>query len=167
MIAIFGNLAILEVLFIAAVAVMIFGRNLPRVAAQMYTHFQRARRALLAVWRESGIGDEIRQVQREMDRTAAALKQANPMNIAKESMQKVEASIRDPFQEDEHAPDELQSGEESLSEDTSEVDESVAEEQARVAEEEEDSVDEPAGEASRRPSWYPDTDADPFESPAD
>ena len=76
--ALFGNLDITEILVIALFAVMIFGRNLPRVAAQAVTHVSRARKALQQVWRESGIGEEVREVQREIEASTRKLKDADP-----------------------------------------------------------------------------------------
>lgn len=59
-----------ELMLIAIVAILIFGRRLPEVAGQAAGHVQRARRALNDLKRESGIEDELREVRRAMDVTA-------------------------------------------------------------------------------------------------
>lgn len=80
-IAIFGNLDIGELLLIAAAAVIIFGRNLPRVAAQAIVNLQRARRHLQSIWRDSGIGAEMRDLQRKIERDVPRLD--NPLDQAR------------------------------------------------------------------------------------
>lgn len=128
MIAIIGNLDILELMVIALFSVMIFGRNLPRVAAQVVTQVTRARRALQKVWRESGIGDEIRDVQREIERNALRLRDADPRAAARQLTQEIEAKVREPL--------------------SSNQDESTDDPDAARA-------DEPRAEQERRPDWYP------------
>jgi hypothetical protein len=156
-IALFGNLSMLEVAFVAACSVMIFGRNLPRVAAQIFTHFQKARKALQTVWRDSGIGEEIRQVQREMERTAQTLREASPDAIARDAMREVETDLRRAGGSAVKAPVES-----SEPEAASEIDQPSDSEPDETANEE--STDEPAAEASRRPPWYPDPTDDPFQA---
>lgn len=151
MIALFGNLSFLEIIVIAGLAVMIFGRDLPRVAAQVVTHVQRARRSLQKVWRESGIGEEVRQVQREIERSSSKLGQLSPHQLARNAVRDIDAEVRKPGP---GAP--------------------PAEKVAAPAAEDFDGADEapvvePAAEASRRPPWYPET-VDPLlerESPGD
>ena len=53
---------------IVLAAVMIFGKNLPEVAVKAAAQFVRLRRAVTKMWREAGIDEEIRRVQREVDR---------------------------------------------------------------------------------------------------
>jgi Sec-independent protein translocase protein TatA len=139
--ALFGNLDISEVLVIALFAVMIFGRNLPRVAAQVVTQVARARKALQQVWRDSGIGEEIRQVQREIETSARKLKEVDPTRVAGDTMREIEAEVRRPAKT---------SIEESTEDpDAGRVDEGV--------EEDAGDADEPAAERNRVPSWYPQT----------
>ena len=128
MIALIGNLDITELLVIALFSVMIFGRNLPRVAAQVVTHVTRARRALQKVWRESGIGDEIRDVQREIERNARHLRDADPRAAARQLTREIEAKVREPV--------------------SSNRDEATEDPDAGR-------VDEPRAELERRPDWYP------------
>ena len=67
-IALFGDLAFQELLIVAFAAVVIFGRRLPQVAGRGFAQFQRVRRTLTQTWRETGIDEEIRRIQRDLDR---------------------------------------------------------------------------------------------------
>jgi len=84
--ALIGNLNLLEIAIIVAAAVMIFGRNLPRVIAEVLTHLAKAKRAMRDMWRETGIEDEMRKVQGEMRRAQASLPtKIDPATIAREA----------------------------------------------------------------------------------
>lgn len=61
------NFQLSEGILIAIVAVLIFGKRLPQVAGQAAGHVGRARRALNELWRESGLEEEMRKVQRDVD----------------------------------------------------------------------------------------------------
>jgi len=65
MLAFLGNLSIPEVVLVAVVAVMVFGRRLPEVAGHAARHFRRLRRMLEDVRRETGIDAELRDMRRE------------------------------------------------------------------------------------------------------
>ena len=67
MLALIGNLDLMELLVIAAAALMIFGRRLPEVAVRAAAQVVKVRRTLAQTWREAGIEDEIRKVKREID----------------------------------------------------------------------------------------------------
>jgi Sec-independent protein translocase protein TatA len=56
-----------ELLLIAVVAILVFGRRLPEVAGQAASHVQRARRAFNDLRRETGIDDEIREARRTFE----------------------------------------------------------------------------------------------------
>ncbi len=140
----------MEILVIAALSVMVFGRDLPRVAAQAYSRFQKVRRALMQVWRDSGIGEEMRQMQREIDRGTEAIRRASPKELARKTLKDVEAEVKSPF-------------ESASVEDQREVrPEPPPEEElgagARTLAEE---PEEPAGESERRPPWYPEVEPPP------
>ena len=80
------NLNLTELALIAAAAVMIFGRNLPRVLAEVLTHLGRAKRAMREMWRETGIEEEMRQVQNEMRKAQRTLPTStDPAAIAREA----------------------------------------------------------------------------------
>ena len=65
MLAFISNLHFAELLLIALVGIMVFGRNLPRIAVQAWTQLTKMRRSMNKVWRETGVQDEIRRMQRE------------------------------------------------------------------------------------------------------
>ena len=79
MFALFGNLDFMELVVIAAAALMIFGRRLPEVAVRGAAQLVRLRRSVTQMWREAGIEDEIRRVQREIDRSVPRLPSAEQM----------------------------------------------------------------------------------------
>ena len=74
MLSLIGNVALPEVVLIAVVAVIIFGRRLPQVAARVYAQFHRAREALDRLRRESGIDREMRDIQRTVNDAARRLR---------------------------------------------------------------------------------------------
>lgn len=51
---------------IAVVAVIVFGKSLPQVAAKGYMQLRRLRRSMEELRRESGIDREMRTIEREM-----------------------------------------------------------------------------------------------------
>lgn len=57
----------MEVLVIALASIMIFGKNLPEVAVKAAAQVVRLRRAVTKMWREAGIEEEIRRVQRDIE----------------------------------------------------------------------------------------------------
>jgi Sec-independent protein translocase protein TatA len=61
-----GNIAPMEVLLIAILAVIVFGKRLPSVAGQVYAQFRRARGTLDRLRRESGIEQELRDIERSV-----------------------------------------------------------------------------------------------------
>lgn len=67
MIAFLFNTGWTELLIVALVAVMVFGRDLPQVAAKAFVQLQKLRRGVTEVWRETGISEEMRKLQREME----------------------------------------------------------------------------------------------------
>jgi Sec-independent protein translocase protein TatA len=64
--ALFANLSLPELFVIALAGIMVFGRNLPTIAVKAAAQFSKARRALNKIWRETGVQDEFRRMQREM-----------------------------------------------------------------------------------------------------
>lgn len=66
MLAVFSKLGFTELIVIAVFGIMVFGRNLPRIAVQVAAQLTKMRRSLNKVWRETGVQDEIRRMQREM-----------------------------------------------------------------------------------------------------
>ncbi|MEZ6015896.1 MAG: hypothetical protein R3F49_12330 [Planctomycetota bacterium] len=66
--AIFGSLAISELVLIGAVALMIFGGRLPEVAMRAAAQIMRARKVVARMWREAGLEQELRRVQWDIER---------------------------------------------------------------------------------------------------
>lgn len=65
--ALFGNLSYAEILCILVVAIMVFGRRLPEVAARAAHQVMKLRRSLGTMWRETGLAEEWRQLQHGVD----------------------------------------------------------------------------------------------------
>lgn len=102
----------MEIGIIVAAAVMIFGRNLPRVIAEVLTHLAKAKRAMRDMWRETGIEEEMRKVQTEMRRAEASLPtRIDPASIARDAAARwVEKEVDiDPKSDDHDSKDEQQS----------------------------------------------------------
>lgn len=85
MIALIGNFDLTELLVIAVVALMAFGKRLPEVAMRAAVQVARARRALSDMWREAGLEDELRKVRREVEREARLPELQSPYRSAKEA----------------------------------------------------------------------------------
>ncbi len=80
MLAFISNFGFGETVVILILAVLIFGRRLPEVAAKAAVQVQRFRRQLLDLRRESGIDEELRQARR-------ALYDATPREFARAPVQ--------------------------------------------------------------------------------
>ena len=81
------NLGPSEFVLILVLAVLIFGRRLPEVAAKGAVHLQRFRRGMQEFRRESGFDDEIRRARRLVE---------NPIKGALEEAEREPASWRPP-----------------------------------------------------------------------
>jgi len=105
--ALIGNLNFMEIGIIVAAAVMIFGRNLPRVVAEVLTHLAKAKRAMRDMWRETGIEEEMRKVQTEMRRAEASLPtRIDPASIARDAAARwVEKEVDIESKSDDHGSD--------------------------------------------------------------
>lgn len=67
MVAFVGPLGVTEMIVIAVVAILVFGKNLPEVVGQVAGFVARARRALTDLRRETGIDREIREARRAVE----------------------------------------------------------------------------------------------------
>lgn len=67
MIAFFQNIGLPETIVIAVLAILIFGRRLPEVAARAAVQVQRMRRGLADLRRETGIDAEMRAARRAIE----------------------------------------------------------------------------------------------------
>ena len=63
MLALFGNLGFGEVVLIAIVSILVFGKRLPEVASQTFRQVAKLRRNLDDLRRETGIDRELRDVR--------------------------------------------------------------------------------------------------------
>lgn len=66
MLAFFTNIGLQELLVIAVIAVLIFGKDLPQAASKAYLQVRKLRGAVDDLRRESGIDREIRNLERSM-----------------------------------------------------------------------------------------------------
>ena len=66
MLAVLSNLGLPELLVIAVIAVLIFGKNLPQAASKAYMQARKLRNAVDDLRRDSGIEREIRNIERNM-----------------------------------------------------------------------------------------------------
>lgn len=80
MLAIFGNLDLVELVVIAAGAVLVFGRALPEVTMRGVTQVMKLRRAVTQMWRDAGIEDELRRVRWDLEREARDLKEVTTLD---------------------------------------------------------------------------------------
>lgn len=64
MLALLGNIGMLELVLIAVIAVLVFGRDLPQAASKAYLQVRKLRNSLDDLRRESGIDRELRELER-------------------------------------------------------------------------------------------------------
>ena len=62
--ALFGNIGMMEMVLILVVAVLIFGKDLPQAASKAYMQARKLRSAVDDLRRESGIDQELRNIER-------------------------------------------------------------------------------------------------------
>ena len=88
MLAIFDNLGFSELLIVLVVAILVFGKRLPEVAAQAGTQLGKLRRSLQDVKNETGIDQDIRKIQRE-------IQQAVPRDLSMGEMARIASAEMD------------------------------------------------------------------------
>lgn len=64
--ALFGNIGMLEMILILVVAVLVFGKDLPQAASKAYLQARKLRNAVDDLRRESGIDQELRNIERNV-----------------------------------------------------------------------------------------------------
>jgi len=89
MIALIFNAGWLELLLVAVAAVLVFGRDLPHVAAKAFVQLQRLRRGVQQVWRDTGISQEMRNLSRQLEESER--KARTPL----ESVRRIQAELRE------------------------------------------------------------------------
>ena len=67
MLALIGNLDVLEVVLIFTVAIIVFGKNLPQVALRGAGYLMKVRKEVTRMWREAGLEEELRKVRRDLE----------------------------------------------------------------------------------------------------
>ncbi|MCY2959793.1 MAG: hypothetical protein NTY35_06470 [Planctomycetota bacterium] len=68
MFAIFESLGGMELLMVGIGALLLFGKDLPKVAAEAGAQFTKLKRSLDSTWRDSGLEREVRQIRDAMPR---------------------------------------------------------------------------------------------------
>ena len=95
MLALFDSLSPLEIGVILIAAVMIFGRDLPRVAAELFVKVRKVKSSLGEMWRETGMDQEIRRLRTELDDVKRGLpRDIDPAVVARDLTRRIEAEER-------------------------------------------------------------------------
>lgn len=68
MIALFESIGVWELLIVGVGALVLFGKDLPKVAAEAGAQFTKLRRSLNSTLRESGLENEVRQIRDALPR---------------------------------------------------------------------------------------------------
>ena len=92
MLALIGNLDFLELLVIAVVAIMVFGKDLPKVAMRGAAQLMKLRKEVSRMWREAGLEEELRKVRRDLDQLPKQLPTADELIQYEEQQQQLERS---------------------------------------------------------------------------
>lgn len=105
--AFLSSLSVGEVLAIAILAVVIFGKDLPSVLTEVARHIAKLRRAVTDLKRETGIDQELRDMKRsfreaswEVDRAAREARADFEVPSLQAPMRELEAEIRRSPQDD-------------------------------------------------------------------
>ncbi|MAG62319.1 hypothetical protein CMO84_02215 [Candidatus Woesearchaeota archaeon] len=93
MIALIGNLHLLELLTIAGAALLVFGKRLPEVAVRGAGQLVRLRRSVMRMWREAGLEEELRRVRREIEQETPKLPSAEDLTREAEWRAEVQSDI--------------------------------------------------------------------------
>lgn len=107
MLAFIGNLSPLEIVVIGVVAILVFGNRLPEVAGRVLYHIRRLRQSMYDLRRETGIDQEIRNVERTMRKAAweAEARAAREIEVDEAEPSELPASVEPPPSlDDDEAP---------------------------------------------------------------
>lgn len=107
MLALIGNLDFLEILVIAAVAIMVFGRELPKVAMRGAAHLMKLRREVSRMWREAGLEEELRKVRRDLDKLPEQLPTADELIRYEEQQELLEHPHHEEAHHEEASPEDV------------------------------------------------------------
>jgi len=92
--ALIGNLDLMEIVVIGAGALMIFGRRLPEVAIRAATQIAKLRRSVAQVWREAGMEEELRKVRRNIEQDMPST--SHPGYAADRAFREIETKLKQP-----------------------------------------------------------------------
>jgi len=87
MLALLGNLSLLETLVVAVLAVLVFGKRLPEVSVRVVRWFQSVRRSLDDLRRETGIDEELREARKSIREATHEARIENPLRLPPEPRQ--------------------------------------------------------------------------------
>jgi len=79
MLGLIGNLSLQEIVLIGVLAVVLFGRRLPEVAAQVLQQLRKFRRSLDDLRRETGIDRELSGLERSVRDVSHEARIENPL----------------------------------------------------------------------------------------
>ncbi len=85
--AFIGNIDSFELVLIAGVALLVFGKDLPRVIIRGLAHLTRLRRQLNDLWRQAGIEEELRKMRHEVEKDMP-----NPRSAWREELDRARAA---------------------------------------------------------------------------
>jgi Sec-independent protein translocase protein TatA len=98
MIALIFNAGWMELMLVAVIAVLVFGRDLPHVAAKAFVHLQRLRRGVQQVWRDTGISQEMRNLSRQLEENERKAR------VPLESARRIQTELREQVEKPAHTP---------------------------------------------------------------
>lgn len=68
MFALFESIGGIELIMVGVAALLLFGKDLPKVAADAGAQFAKIKRSLNSTWRDSGLEREVRQIRESLPR---------------------------------------------------------------------------------------------------
>ena len=93
MLALFESLGTFELVVVGLAALLLFGKDLPRIASEAGAQFTKFRRSLDTTWRESGLEREVRQIRdaipRDLSLTDVARTASEKLSIRLEEEDRV------------------------------------------------------------------------------
>ncbi|HPF12885.1 MAG: hypothetical protein H6827_06890 [Planctomycetes bacterium] len=88
--AFIANLDLSEIALIVVGAIIVFGKDLPKVVMRGMQQFVKIRRAATQMWRDAGLEQELQQVRKELDATGLP----SPRQLLSDSRAAVEAPVQ-------------------------------------------------------------------------
>jgi len=99
MLAFLGDIGIFELVLIAVVAVLVFGKDLPQAASKAYLQVRKLRGAVDDLRRDTGIDRELRNIERSVREAEWEARRAEPSggNLPRATPYPVAPPARDPL----------------------------------------------------------------------